>query len=57
MIGVVLGAVIGGLQGYVIAYLGVPAFIVTLGGLLVWRGGAWWVASGRTVAPLDDASS
>ena len=46
-------ALIGAFQGYVIAYLGVPAFIVTLGGLLVWRGAAWWVASGRTVAPLD----
>ncbi len=52
--GVLVGVAIGGLQGYVIAYLGVPAFIVTLGGLLVWRGGAWWLTSGRTVAPLDD---
>ncbi len=51
--GVALGAVIGALQGFVIAFLGVPAFIVTLGGLLVWRGAAWWVASGRTLAPLD----
>ncbi|TIW77251.1 MAG: sugar ABC transporter permease, partial [Mesorhizobium sp.] len=33
--------------------LEVPAFIVTLGGLLVWRGAAWWVTSGQTVAPLD----
>jgi D-xylose transport system permease protein len=38
----------------VIAYLGISAFIVTLGGLLVWRGAAWWVTSGQTVAPLDD---
>jgi D-xylose transport system permease protein len=53
LIGIVLGALIGALQGFVIAFLGVPAFIVTLGGLLVWRGAAWWVASGRTLAPLD----
>ena len=52
-VGVVIGAFIGGLHGYVIAYLGVPAFIVTLGGLLVWRGAAWWVTSGQTVAPMD----
>ncbi len=39
----------------IVAYLGVPAFIVTLGGLLVWRGCAWWITSGRTVAPMDDA--
>lgn len=51
--GVLLGVVIGGLHGYIIAYLGVPSFIVTLGGLLIWRGGAWWVTSGRTVAPMD----
>jgi len=52
--GMLAGAAIGGLHGYVIAYLGVPAFIVTLGGLLVWRGAAWWVTSGQTVAPMDD---
>ena len=52
--GLVLGVVLGALQGCIIAYLGIPAFIVTLGGLLVWRGAAWWVTSGQTVAPLDD---
>lgn len=53
--GVAVGAAIGLLHGVIIAYLGVPAFIVTLGGLLVWRGCAWWITSGRTVAPMDDA--
>lgn len=53
LVGIVIGAVVGGLHGYIIAFLGVPAFIVTLGGLLVWRGGAWWVTNGRTVAPMD----
>src|SRR3989440_12165122 len=38
VVGIALGAIIGGLQGFVIAYGGVPSFIVTLGGLLVWRG-------------------
>ena len=51
--GLLLGILLGALQGFVIAYLGVPSFIVTLGGLLVWRGGAWWVTSGQTIAPLD----
>jgi D-xylose transport system permease protein len=51
--GLLLGAAIGALQGVVIAYLEVPSFIVTLGGYLVWRGAAWWVASGRTLAPMD----
>jgi D-xylose transport system permease protein len=53
--GLIVGAAIGLLHGVIIAYLGVPAFIVTLGGLLVWRGCAWWITSGRTVAPMDDA--
>ncbi len=51
--GLVLGAIIGGVHGYVIAYIGVPSFIVTLGGLLVWRGLAFQLAQGQTIAPMD----
>ena len=51
--GLVLGGIIGGFQGWIVAYVGVPSFIVTLGGLLVWRGGAWWLSKGITIAPLD----
>ncbi|MEO4000692.1 sugar ABC transporter permease [Mesorhizobium sp. CAU 1732] len=53
LVGLCVGVAIGALHGFIIAYLTVPAFIVTLGGLLVWRGAAWWVTSGRTVAPMD----
>lgn len=53
LVGLAIGLVVGALQGFIIAFLSVPAFIVTLGGLLVWRGAAWWVTSGRTVAPMD----
>lgn len=53
LFGLVCGVVIGALNGAVIGYLGVPAFVVTLGGLLVWRGAAWWVTTGQTVSPLD----
>tara|TARA_R110002020_G_scaffold17746_14_gene61920 strand:- start:133 stop:1452 length:1320 start_codon:yes stop_codon:yes gene_type:complete len=52
-VGLLTGVAIGALQGSIIAYLRVPAFIVTLGGYLVWRGAAWWVTMGRTVAPMD----
>src|SRR5262249_35791868 len=38
LFGLFLGAVAGGLQGFIVAYVGVPSFIVTLGGFLVWRG-------------------
>jgi D-xylose transport system permease protein len=53
-VGLVLGLILGAFQGFLIAYLEIPSFIVTLGGLLVWRGAAWWVTSGRTVAPMDE---
>ncbi|MEX0667796.1 MAG: sugar ABC transporter permease, partial [Acidimicrobiia bacterium] len=52
-LGLALGGLIGAFQGVIIAYVGVPSFIVTLGGLLVWRGFAWLTASGRTIAPMD----
>lgn len=52
-VGALIGAAVGAVQGYIVGYLAVPAFIVTLGGLLVWRGAAWWVTGGQTVAPLD----
>ena len=55
--GVIVGLIIGGFQGWLIGYMGIPAFIVTLGGLLVWRGAAWWVTGGQTVAPLDPTFS
>src|SRR5262245_33826211 len=53
LLGVVVGAVIGGIQGYLVAFVGIPSFIVTLGGLLIWRGVAFQLAKGRTIAPLD----
>jgi D-xylose transport system permease protein len=37
-VGLVVGAIIGGFQGLIVAYGRVPSFIVTLGGFLVWRG-------------------
>ncbi|MEO8422921.1 MAG: sugar ABC transporter permease [Actinomycetota bacterium] len=53
VLGLVLGAALGAFQGAIVAYIGVPSFIVTLGGFLVWRGVAWWMASGQTIAPMD----
>ena len=51
--GMIAGIVIGGFQGFLIGYLTIPAFIVTLGGFLVWRNVAWYMTSGRTIGPLD----
>ena len=54
ILGLAIGAAIGAFHGSLVAYLGIPAFIVTLGGQLFWRGAAWWVTSGQTIAPLDE---
>jgi D-xylose transport system permease protein len=51
--GITLGAIIGGAQGFLIAYAGIPSFIVTLGGLLIWRGLIFRFQQGQTIAPLD----
>jgi D-xylose transport system permease protein len=51
--GIAIGAAIGGLQGFIIAYIGVPSFIVTLGGLLSIRGVVWYLSSGAAVSGLD----
>ena len=48
---VVLGALVGVWQGFWVAYVGIPAFIVTLGGMLIFRGLAI-VIVGVTVAGL-----
>ena len=53
LVGMAVGTAIGALHGYIIAYGRVPAFIVTLGGLLVWRGVAYLITRGETIAPLD----
>ena len=50
---IALGALIGALNGALTAYAKIPAFIVTLGGLLAYSGMAFYLAKGETVAPMD----
>ena len=38
LIAVIACAAIGGVQGSIIAFVGVPSFVVTLGGFLIWQG-------------------
>jgi D-xylose transport system permease protein len=52
-VGLVVGAIIGGFQGLIVAYGRVPSFIVTLGGFLVWRGLIFAYAQGQTLGPMD----
>jgi putative multiple sugar transport system permease protein len=49
---VAVGAVIGGAQGYWIAYWKIPSFIVTLAGMLVFRGLSLWLLEGQSVGPF-----
>ena len=53
IVGLGLGVILGAFNGLLIAYLGIPSFIVTLGGLIAWRGAAFLLASGRTISPVD----
>lgn len=51
-IGICVG--VGLFQGTLTAYLNIPAFIVTLGGLLAWRGVVKWLLGGNTIPISDD---
>jgi len=54
LVGLLVGTAIGAFQGWLVGYLTIPAFIVTLGGLLVWRNVAWYLTNGQTIGPLDE---
>lgn len=47
-----VGAAIGAAQGYWVAYFGIPSFIVTLAGMLVFKGLALAVLQGQSVGPF-----
>jgi D-xylose transport system permease protein len=53
VVGLLTGVAIGVFHGWLVGYLTIPAFIVTLGGLLVWRNVAWYLTNGQTIGPLD----
>ena len=51
---IIVGVVIGIFHGVLTAYLNIPAFIVTLGGLLAWRGAVKWLLGGNTIPISND---
>ena len=51
----VTGALIGAAQGYWIAYWRIPSFIVTLAGMLVFRGLTLWILDGQNIGPFPKA--
>lgn len=46
------GGLIGAAQGYWVAYWGIPSFIVTLAGMLVFRGASLWLLEGQSLGPF-----
>ena len=51
---IAIGAIIGAWQGYWVAYFGIPAFIVTLAGLLMFRGLTQVVLGGQSLSPFPE---
>lgn len=50
-----IGALVGAWQGFWIAYIRIPAFIVTLAGMLVFRGLTMVLLKGQTLAPFEES--
>jgi putative multiple sugar transport system permease protein len=48
-----IGMAVGAFHGYLIAFLKIPMFITTLGGMLIWRGLTMVILKGQTKAPFD----
>ncbi|MEO0388938.1 MAG: sugar ABC transporter permease, partial [Pseudomonadota bacterium] len=49
---ILAGGLIGAAQGYWVAYWGIPSFIVTLAGMLVFRGASLWLLEGQSLGPF-----
>jgi putative multiple sugar transport system permease protein len=54
LLSLVVGAVIGAWQGFWVAFIGIPAFIVTLAGMLLFRGLTLVLLTGGTISGLPD---
>lgn len=52
ILSLLIGALIGAWQGFWVAYVNLPAFIVTLAGMLLFRGLTMIVLGGQSIAPF-----
>lgn len=48
----IVGGLIGAAQGYWVAYWRIPSFIVTMAGMLVFRGATLWLLGGQNIGPF-----
>ncbi|MDL4840899.1 multiple monosaccharide ABC transporter permease [Aquibacillus rhizosphaerae] len=55
VLSILVGALIGVWQGFWIAYIGIPSFIVTLAGMLIFRGLTLYLLDGQSLAPFPDS--
>lgn len=53
ILSILIGALVGAFQGFFIAYLNIPPFIVTLAGMLIFRGLTMVILKGQTLGPFD----
>lgn len=53
VLALLLGVLVGAFHGFFIAFLRIPAFIVTLGGMLIFRGLTMVILQGQTKAPFS----
>ena len=54
---IVMGILIYCWQGYWVAYRHIPAFIVTLSGQLLFKGGTLWITNGASIGPMSEGFS
>ena len=53
-VALILGMIAGGIQGLLVAYAGLPAFIVTLAGMMFFRGAVLGITRGNTLGPFAE---
>jgi putative multiple sugar transport system permease protein len=54
ILSLIMGALVGAWQGFWVAYVRIPAFIVTLAGMLLFRGLTMIVLKGQSIAPFPE---
>lgn len=55
LVAILVGTAFGAFNGFFIAYLNIPPFVVTLAGMLIGRGLTYTLLENKTVGPLPDA--
>ena len=54
LIAIVIGLIAGAWQGFFLSQLGIPGFITTLGGMMIFRGGVIWISKSISIpAPAE----